>query len=92
MNNVFDLKLGSFEQSYRVYETSAPIRYDGFGTISMHFGVTPRWVLIRHEHEKWQVARYASGLFTPSQVDLDGGTVSWITEELHKRLIGKNEL
>lgn len=90
--HTFDIRLGEFTASYHLYEATAPREYDGFGTISLHDHVSagdPRWVLIRTEHENWQVSRYASGMYTPRKMDAAefmGVHDTWITEQLYKRL------
>ena len=86
----FDLQLGTFKASYRLYETTAPVDYDGCGTITVTGGGAkePRWVLVRTEHEEWQTMRYRSGMYGVAAMDLDDNLASWITHGLYKRLVG----
>jgi hypothetical protein len=81
---------------YYAVQTSAPIDYDGFGTIELscweHDGVQgnnkrTRVVLVRGEHLNWQTARYSSGNHysgIPDYCDMDD-----VEQELWKRLAGK---
>src|SRR6516162_8783438 len=70
-HHTFKLQLGTMEAEYRLYQTNAPIEADGFGTFTVT-GSAPgadyphglRFVLVRVEHETWQIARYASGLWS----------------------------
>jgi hypothetical protein len=47
---------------YTVGYTTAPVDYDGFGTLSLGVEASERVVAIRTEHLNWQASRYASGL------------------------------
>ena len=100
--NDYVIRIGLFESAYKAYETAAPEDYDGFGTISLHRKASLRWVLIRAEHEKWQVERYRSGVYqaTPFGCETVGTrqqeshgvppmeeVAYWITERLHDRLL-----
>lgn len=86
----FTIQLGDFKCQYRAYETTAPQDYDGFGTISIHNVPDGhlRWVLIRTEHETWQVLRYRSGMYSAKRMDNDQlqETAPWITDHLHRRI------
>jgi hypothetical protein len=83
----FDVQLGTFTASYRLYETNAPVDYDGFGTITVADGGTLRFVLVRTEHEEWQTMRYRSGMFSAVLTDLDDSEARYVTETLYKRLV-----
>lgn len=90
----FDIQLGQFKASYRGYQTTAPEDYDGFGTITLHRNSPElRWVLVRVEHENWQIPRYRSGLYSVIPFDSDnpdapslGEVEQWITDRLYQRM------
>jgi hypothetical protein len=91
MNDTFKIQLGAFYAQYKLYKTLAPVEADGFGTMHLT-GPTkptaddPRWVLVRAEHEDWQITRYHSGMWAPELEPLDGSLVRWIQETLYERL------
>jgi hypothetical protein len=68
MNNVINIAIHGVVNTFHVIETDAPKDYDGFGTFAIcevpqADGRRPlRTVMIREEHEGWQVARYRSGM------------------------------
>lgn len=86
----FELKLGSAVKTYCLYETTAPARYDGFGTIelaSSEFGGKwTRLILIETTDHAWQCGRYSSGLFgaTPSDLLSEAD----IADALYQRIKG----
>jgi hypothetical protein len=95
MNNILDtitVAIDGESVLYFVAQTTAPIAYDGFGTISVletygGSGESVRVVLIRDEHFNWQNARYNSGLFYATHFDK-----KHIAQELWKRLAGQSQL
>jgi hypothetical protein len=84
--------------SWEIWETDAPIDYDGFGTFQiMQYEdelsrkepkAMLRTVLIRSEHWGWQTARYASGMALSRPSSLDAGDVATF---LWHRISGKKE-
>jgi len=94
-HHTFKLQLGTMEAEYRLYQTNAPVEADGFGTFTVT-GSAPgadyphglRFVLVRVEHETWQIARYASGLWSREPEEIDHNIAGWITETLYKRMVG----
>jgi hypothetical protein len=74
-------------------DTIAHADYDGFGTFTVHEyndgERTIRTVLIREEHQQWQLARYSSGLKTATPTVHDE---SAIREALWNRLVAKEHL
>jgi|SRR6516225_3166110 len=90
----FDVQLGTFKASYRLWKTTAPVDADGFGTFTLE-SYEPvkgeailRFVLVRTEHEDWQLSRYASGLWGREPEEIDDNLAGWITDMLYKRLMG----
>jgi hypothetical protein len=50
-----------FKAQYRCVTTTAPVDYDGFGTLSLSVDRTnARLVLIQEEHFDWQTFRYSA--------------------------------
>jgi hypothetical protein len=95
MATTLKVQIGKFEAEYRLYKTTAPREADGFGTIHVT-GWAPgadcpyglRFVLVRLEHETWQVARYASGLWERELEEMDDNLAGWVTDQLYKRMLG----
>ena len=78
---------------YVIAQTSAPLSYDGFGTLSLLETYGPgneifRIVLIREEQFNWQFGRYASGMHTPEPFP---GETNDVAEHLWKRLTTAQE-
>ncbi len=67
--------IGEIRYSYLLYMTTAPVRYDGFGTLTIYdcggvgTGSVKRYVLIDEKHLDWQTGRYASGLYCAEPCD-----------------------
>jgi hypothetical protein len=58
---MINITIGQTSSSWEVWETDAPIEYDGFGTFQIASYLKERTVLIRSEHKDWQTNRYGSG-------------------------------
>ena len=93
MSTKLDVKIGTFERSYILAETNAPIAYDGFGTLEIYSsapaagsdGKDPsRYVLCDVDHVVWQEGRYRSGLHTFEIPDED--ISSWAQDNLFQRM------
>ena len=93
-----EVQIGTWKATYILAETDAPIRYDGFGTLTIYEGARPlpgdttktiRYVLVQEDHLDWQEARYRSGLhtFEVPETDLSG----YAQKELHDRLVAWKE-
>jgi hypothetical protein len=90
--DTIEVRIEPLVTCYYVVQTSAPIDYDGFGTIELSswtgdLGKVTRIVLVRGEHLEWQTCRYSSGnaySSVPEYCDLDD-----VEQELWKRLAGK---
>ena len=93
MATKIDVKIGTFERSYVMAQTTAPKEYDGFGTLEIYTsapaagenGRDPdRYVLCDVDHVVWQEGRYRSGLYTFEIPDED--ISSWAQDNLFKRM------
>jgi hypothetical protein len=90
MNNILDtitVAIDGESVLYFVAQTTAPIAYDGFGTISVFETSNVRVVLIREEHFNWQNGRYNSGLYYATHYPK-----TEIVQELWKRLAGGSQI
>jgi hypothetical protein len=97
MNNILDTITVAIDGEmvlYFVAQTTAPIAYDGFGTINVFeswmyggSGETVRVVLIRDEHFNWQTGRYNSGLYYATYYPKEH-----IAQELWKRIAGGSQI
>ena len=56
------IAVGEARRTYRLFETTAPDAYDGFGTVTYYRGDGSRFVLVDVRHAEWQAQRYASGM------------------------------
>lgn len=87
------VQIGTWEATYILAETDAPVRYDGFGTLTIYEGTRDgkpiRYVLIQEDHLDWQEARYRSGLhsFEVPDADLTG----YAQKALHDRMTSWKE-
>ena len=77
---------------YFVGQTTAPISYDGFGTVNVcetygEEGQRVRVVLIREDSFNWQNGRYNSGLYYITYFSKEH-----IAQELWKRIAGQSEI
>jgi len=92
------VKIGTFETTLHLFETTAPEAYDGFDTFTLataHTKAGPvRLVAISKRNLEWQTGRYASGLHTPRPFDGEGDYF-WgygpgeITDTLLDRIYGR---
>ena len=88
-----EVQIGTWKATYILAETNAPVRYDGFGTLTIYQGPrdggTIRYVLVQEDHLDWQEGRYRSGLhtFEVPETDLSG----YAQKELHDRLVAWKE-
>ena len=95
--NQIEIKIGGSGGSYEVFKTTAPIDYDGFGTLELFKMRHPttdkeiRYVAIRQEHCAWQTGRYGSGSHVAEAVN-DRGVVKDLTEKLWKTILSAHSL
>ncbi len=89
-----EVQIGTWKATYILVETDAPVRYDGFGTLTIYEGArdgkTIRYVLVQEDHASWQEGRYRSGLHSwevPSE-DLTG----YAQKALHDRMVAWKEV
>ena len=54
-----------------LYRTEAPRAYDGFGTATVYTHERTRLVVIEKEHLRWQLERYASGMYYTEEFPCD---------------------
>jgi hypothetical protein len=78
------LQIGGINITYHLYETNAPVDYDGFGTHTFYLTGDTRYVLIDEQHVAWQTGRYGSGLHRAQPCDLVNE--DYIAERLMKAL------
>jgi hypothetical protein len=70
------LAIGEIRYDFLLYMTTAPARYDGFGTMTIYdcgglgTGKVERFVVINEKHLDWQIGRYASGLYCSEPCNL----------------------
>lgn len=64
------IAIGSHSVTYLLFKTTAPQRYDGFGTMTVYDnGTGTRYVLIDAKHLEWQKGRNGSGLHVTDPCD-----------------------
>lgn len=58
------VRIGNAVRHYTLFETTAPVNYDGFGTFGVYGddSTTSRFALVDQDHATWQLARWSSGL------------------------------
>jgi hypothetical protein len=83
---MINITIGNTASSWEVWETDAPIDYDGFGTFQIASYLAVRTVLIRSEHKEWQTGRYASGFHKTEPSSLAENDVCMF---LWNRLLGR---
>lgn len=82
------LAIGDGEVTLHLYRTTAPERYDGFGTVTLTTYDDERYVLIPEVALEWQLSRYGSGLY-PVTPD-DGYDRADIATRLSERIRNPN--
>lgn len=81
-----EVKIGRYEMTYLVYKTQAPEEYDGFGTLEIAKSGEMRYVVIKQQHEDWQIKRYASGRFGAQKIE-EPTLVKMVEDKLLNRII-----